>query len=97
MNIRTPAQFVHHDDHEEQDDDEEAMGCDEFYYSVSAYKKTKPKFLFLLFLCFLSCCFVFAPHFCKFFLLISLFFVLGFFFSALFLMGFVCFFVSTFF
>ncbi|XP_022966280.1 EGF domain-specific O-linked N-acetylglucosamine transferase-like [Cucurbita maxima] len=66
MNIRTPAQFVHHDDHEEQDDEEEAMACDEFYYSVSAYKRTKPKFLFLLFLCFLSCCFVFAPHFYSF-------------------------------
>ncbi|KGN54637.1 beta-1,2-xylosyltransferase XYXT1 [Cucumis sativus] len=40
------------------------MGCEEFYYSASAYKKAnKPKFLFLLFLSFLSCSIIFAPHF----------------------------------
>ncbi|XP_038877480.1 beta-1,2-xylosyltransferase XYXT1-like [Benincasa hispida] len=52
----------------EQEDDEEegavAMACDDFYYSTSAYNKAnKPKLLFLLFLSFLSCSFIFAPHF----------------------------------
>ncbi|XP_022928604.1 EGF domain-specific O-linked N-acetylglucosamine transferase-like [Cucurbita moschata] len=53
--------------HYEDDEDEEVggMGCEEIYYSVSvsAYKRTRIKFLVLFFLSFLSCSFIFAPLF----------------------------------